>query len=87
MLGLLQPGATYICGAWVRTSSATPETVRMTFQLDYAVAATQWRTAASGQAGTEWIYITSAFTLQPEEALTELFLIFETPPPGVDAYE
>ena len=86
MLGLMQPGATYICGAWVRTSSGTPGPVRMSFELDYAVAETDYEPAASAQVGTEWTYIASAFTLQPVEELTQLYLYFDGPEVGVEMF-
>ncbi|MCJ7729745.1 MAG: carbohydrate binding domain-containing protein, partial [Sedimentisphaerales bacterium] len=86
VLGKMVSGQTYLVSGWVRTSSSTNYTVKISFEKQDG-SGTNYYNAASGTANNSgWVKLPGSFTLNVTEPLAVLDVYFEGPPSGVDIY-
>jgi hypothetical protein len=84
LLGLLQPGQTYICSAWTRVERGDNQPTQVTMrQIDST--GTHWIELGQGVAYSDrWTFLAGTFTYNPVGTVTDLTLYFEDPVAGVD---
>ena len=88
LLATMAPGHNYECSAWVRTSSATASSVKMTFEIRDALNPTtsNFRAAASVSAGEQWVQMRAVFSFDAPPPITVLKFKFEGPAAGTDIF-
>jgi endo-1,4-beta-xylanase len=87
VLGLMQPGVTYQCSAWVRLDNATGEPISMLIrQTDESNNGRPRHQPLARIIATsnEWTQLTGRFTLDVRGTLKDLIFYFEGPAGGVD---
>jgi glucuronoarabinoxylan endo-1,4-beta-xylanase len=76
-------GQTYPISGWVRTSSATNDTVKMSVQKTDGGGTTYVNVATVTANNSKWYSLSGSYTLTVNDTLTELLVYFETQTSGI----
>ena len=84
ILGKVQPGAEYLCSAWVRVNSSNPEPFVLTIETQSEDGTHSLTVAEQTSRGTGWAYLSGTFGLAVTGALQSAVLSLAGPAGGVD---
>lgn len=84
LLGKMVPGETYQVSGWIRTSSTTSYSVKLTFRQTDDQGTRYIPVDSDTASSSNWVHLSGNFTLNVTGTLTRLYVYFEGPPAGVD---